>query len=250
MLKGKSRGNPKLSVANFLNEFNNIGWGKDYGRADREVDDLFALVFDADVTRTFWFKSWTTKWQADWTVGIFKERDPLWVPGPFTPSPFYDSFQRLALPPQMAGAPRLDQPGDNALATPRPTFTWTRPSAGTFPIAGYKLQVDDSTYQGTPYFHAPEIDAWVTASHTHFLPFQMSVGRSRAAARTTTPHSPSTDLTISNIRYQPTVPLAPGRYFWRVAAVDTEGNVGPYSETRILYVSAGDKRSFLPMQLR
>jgi hypothetical protein len=233
----------------WLNEFNNIGWGKDYDRADREIGDLFDLVFDADVTRTFWFKAWTTKWQADWTVGIFEDRDPLWVPGPFTPSPFYDSFEREAFSHPLAGAPQLAQPGANAITAPRPTFTWARPSSGAFPIAGYKLQVDDSTYQGTPYFHAPEIDVWVTSSNTHFLPLQMSAGRSAATARTTAPLSPPTDLAIPHSHYQTPVALSPGRYFWRVAAVDAEGNVGPYSEVRILYVSPGDKRSFLPLLL-
>jgi len=233
----------------WINEFNNIKWGKDYDRADRELTDLFNVMFDADVTRTFWFKSWTTKWQADWTVGIFEPRDPLWVPGPFTPSPFYASFQRQAFPHQLANASQLAQPGANALTPPRPTFTWARPPSGSFQIAGYKLQVDDSTYQGTPYFHAPEVDVWVPASNIHFLPFQMSADRGAVIAQATAPVSTPTDLAISNLSYTTPSPLAPGRYFWRVAAVDTEGNVGPYSEIRILYVSPGDKRSFLPMQL-
>jgi hypothetical protein len=233
----------------WLNEFNNIEWGKDYDRADRELADLFDLMFDADVTRTFWFKSWTTKWQADWTVGIFENHDPLWVAAPFTPSPFYDSFQQQAFLHQLAGTPQLGKPGDDAITTPHPTFTWDRPSPGSFPIAGYKLQVDDSTYQGTPYFHAPEVDVWVPASNIHFLPFQMSAGRNTTTAQSTISYSPATDLTISNPSYQTSQSLALGRYYWRVAAVDTEGNVGPYSEVRILYVSPGDKRSFLPMLL-
>jgi len=231
----------------WLNELNNIRWGKDYERADEELEGLFDLIFDAGITRTFWFKSWTTKWQADWTVGIFENHDPLWEPAPFIPSPFFDSYQNQAFPDLLADPPLLIEPTAGVITASAPIFSWARPTSGTYPIAGYKLQVDDSTYQGTPYFHAPEVDVWIPSSNIHFLPFQMSAGLNTNASGPTAASSPSTELTIANLSYQTRQSLAPGRYFWRVAAVDTEGNVGPYSETRIIYVESGSERSYLPM---
>ncbi|NOZ51337.1 MAG: hypothetical protein GXP37_15035 [Chloroflexi bacterium] len=227
----------------WINELNNSEWGQDWNRSDAEIDDLFQLIFDYGVTRTFWFKSYTTKWGP----GIFHNHDPLWVPGPFVPSPFYDTFQRQALPETQPRAPAPGLPSLNTLAGPRPLFVWKRPQAGSFPIAGYKLQVDDSLYQGTPYFFDPEIDVWVPALFTHFLPLQIGPVSSSAAA--TALQMPTVSAApVTWLSYQPDTDLPPGPTYWRVAAVDTAGNVGPYSAPRLLTITSGDKKLYLPYQ--
>jgi hypothetical protein len=46
------------------------------------------------------------------------------------------------------------------------------------------------------------------------------------------------------------VSLPSGLYYWRVAAVDSEGNVGAYSQPRPILIAAGAHRLFLPQLSR
>lgn len=229
----------------WINELNNSEWGQDWNRADAEIADLFDLVFDYGITRTFWFKAYTTKWGP----GIFHNHDPLWVPAPFLPTPFYQTFRRQALPETLPAAPIPDRPSMNSHTAPRPTFVWKRPQAGSYPIAGYKLQVDDSLYQGTPYFFAPEIDIWVPAALIHFLPLQIQ-GQSSSSAQDATNAQSKAVLSVEWLNYRPPTDLPLGPTYWRVAAVDTAGNVGPYSTPRLLYIDPGYAYLYLPLLIQ
>ncbi len=229
----------------WINELNNSDWGQDWTRAGNEIDDLYQLVFDYGITHTFWFKSWTTKWGP----GIFHNRDPLWEVRPFVPSPFYNTFQQQSQPYTLPAAPVLVQPAANGLAGPRPHFVWQRPQQGTYAIAGYKLQVDDSLYNGTPYFFAPELDVYVPARLVHFLPLQM--GPSSRQATVISQAGASTDVPpLLSPSFQPAFDLPTGPTYWRVAAVDSAGNVGPYSSPQPLIIVPGDQQLFLPLQLQ
>ncbi len=203
------------------------------------VKSFFDIVYREGVSRTFWFKSWTSKWGP----GIFTEGDRLWERESFDPSPFYPTYQGLALTNQPPRRPVVTVPELNELVPPRPTFAWRRPQPGPRPIAGYKLQVDDTLFRGKPYFQSPELDVWVPAGLVHFLPLQMVGGGAQAAGETAAQAAPPS---IPEVTYQPASPLPPGRYYWRVAAVDVDGAVGYYSEPRVIFVAAGDERVFLP----
>ncbi|HEY80045.1 MAG TPA: hypothetical protein G4O05_03060 [Caldilineae bacterium] len=222
----------------WITEANAREWRETISR--ERVQEFFDILFREGVSRTFWFKSWTSQWGP----GIFTESDPLWERESFDPSPFYPTYQSLALTDPPPARPMVTEPDSNALVPPRPLFSWRRPQAGSRPIAGYKLQVDDSLFRGKPYFHAPELDVWVPAGIVHFLPLQMAGGGMQAAGATTFQAAPPS---IPAVTYQPAHPLPPGRYYWRVAAVDADGTVGPYSEPRVIFVAAGDERVFLPV---
>ncbi len=199
---------------------------------------FFEALFNNGVSRTFWFKSWTS----EWGPGIFTDEGPLWERTDFQPSPFYSTYQNIALRSPAPSSPQVQSPRPKDLVNPQPIFTWRPPSSSASPIAGYKLQVDNSLFRGKPYFHSPELDVWVPAGLTHFLPLQM-VGNGSS------PSSPPSQLAppaVSVVHYQPTFALSPGRYYWRVAAVDVEGNVGEYSDPQLIFVSAGQDRVYLP----
>jgi len=204
------------------------------------VQRFFDVLFQKGVHRTFWFESWTS----EWGPGIFTSEGPLWERTSFDPSPFYSTYQSLALAGAPPSPPEVTAPAPDKLVPPRPTFVWERPQAGARPIAGYKLQVDDSLFRGKPYFHAPELDVWVPAGIVHFLPLQIVGGGVTAAGESVFQAAPPA---IPVVTYRPTQPLPPGRYYWRVAAVDVEGTVGPYSEPRIIFITPGNERVFLPV---
>ncbi len=203
------------------------------------VRDFFDTLSQQGVSRTFWFKSWTTQWGP----GIFTGGMRLWERESFDPSPFYPTYQSLALSQQPPAQPTVLAPRPDTLVSSRPVFTWQRPRPGSRPIAGYKLQVDDSLFRGSPYFHSPELDVWVPAGLVHFLPLQMVGGGTQASGQAAVQAAPPSVPVVS---YRPPVPLPPGRYYWRVAAVDVDGTVGYYSEPRVIYVTAGEERVFLP----
>ncbi|RME80880.1 MAG: hypothetical protein D6775_15100 [Caldilineae bacterium] len=238
-----------LSYELWVNELNNSLWHNDYDMAAREIGALFDTMWQVGVTRTFWFKSYTTKWGP----GIFYNRDPLWEIRPWLPSPFYSTYRQQAFPHELPGVPLVQAPEPNLVSVPRPEFRWARPTAGTYAIAGYKLQVDDSLYRGVPYFHAPEIDVYVPAQIFLFLPLQVG-GQSRRGvadpASTHTSAGPQSWPSLEQLTYTPEQELDPGRYYWRVAAVDTQGNVGPYSEPRRLIIVSGRERTYLPWLVR
>jgi|GEM_PF-3260129 len=261
----------------WITELNTWGWSETVSPAN------FAALWDKvrryGITRSFWFKSWTT----NWGPGIFVNRDPLWVPGPFVPSPLYETFRQQAFPHRLPGAPVPEWPPAHAWQAPRAKLIWHRPlTNGTFPIVGYKVQLENTFYRGQLYYHTPEVDAWVPATHLHFLPFQMR--NRRLAPATTNAMSPLTfvsplpatthaaaqdeGLTTATVTgsattaveptasavvpplerssYQLPVSLPSGLYYWRVAAVDSQGNVGPYSQPRPILIAAGEHRLFLP----
>ena len=224
----------------WVNELNTWGW--DEHIQSGLLTELFDVMWSKDISRTFWFKSWTT----DWGPGIFVNRDPLWEPGPFTPSAFYDTFKNQTFPHTLSAAPDIVHPNDNAMVD-EAGFVWNRPDAGTFPIVGYKLQVDDSLFRGQPYFHTPEVDAWIPAVHLQFTPIQMANGADIAFAYR--PKLVTTQVLVPAIEhstYQPPLAMTPGLYRWRIAAVDSDGNVGPYTPPRVLIVAAGKERLFFP----
>jgi len=223
----------------WVTEFNARQWDETVSAQDLQY--FFDVLKRNGVTRSFWFMSWTSKWGP----GIFLRDDPVWERQSFAPSPFYDTYQNQALIAQPPASPASQLPHQSALTRPQPVFTWQRPAPGSYAIAGYKLQVDNSLFRGRPYFQSPELDAWVPASLVNFLPLQIISGAGVAAS----PPAPQdvTPPTVAAISFQPTQALPPGRYFWRVAAVDVEGNVGAYSPVRTLFVSDGSERVFLPI---
>ena len=204
-----------------------------------ELARFFQKFKDHGVDRVIWFQSWTS----DWGPGIFQAFEPLWERTSFQPSPFYATYQHQALQTRLPAAPLLRSPHNYQRTGSRPLFQWTPPEPGDNPIVGYKLQADDSRFWGHPYFHTPELDVWVPASVMHFLPLQM-FGSTRVQRRH---QRPVLSSTLPPLSYQPSQPLPPGRYYWRVAAVDARGNVGPYSEVQVLDVTVGDQRVFLPV---
>ncbi len=224
----------------WLTEYNSFGWPENISASS--LGELFQYAWDQDITRVFWFKSWTT----DWGPGIFSNRDPLWVPGPFVTNDFYNTYKNQAFPHNLPSAPAAEWPPAEALTPSQPFFAWQRPDAGSFLIVGYKLQVDDSLYQGQPYFHTPEIDAWVPATYLHFFPVQIASPSASITRIGPAPKPAAVVPAIESVTYQATLPLATGRYFWRVAAVDSEGNVGPYTSPLILIATPGSERVFLP----
>ena len=221
----------------WVTELNYCGWSED--ATPQMLADLYDLVASEGITHSFWFKSWTS----DWGPGIFEDQSPLWEPKHFIPNAFYDTFKRQTFLHALPKTPVVRGPDEDVLIDPRPEFSWDRPAPGDLALAGYKLQVDDTLFRGAPYFTSPELDAWVPAGELHFLPLQMT-GGSAAAVSTASPAGPPP--TLPRIRYQPLHDLPPGLYYWRVAAVDVQGNVGPYSPVRTLLISAGEERVFLP----
>jgi hypothetical protein len=98
-----------------------------------------------------------------------------------------------------------------AIATLRPTFSWT-PVAPTCGAVSYELQADDSCAPGALdacAFPSPELDATAIA---------------------TTSHAPASDLKVST-----TAPVG-AFYAWRVRACDASVRCGPWSEVRYLHV--------------
>jgi hypothetical protein len=213
-------------------ELNNWGW--DYAAAQAGLPALYQQLRGAGVTRTFWYKGFTS----DFGLGIF---DPL--PAPVVTNPFYQTFKAQAAPFRLPGRPVPLEPGAVVRKT-RPVFTWQAAPAGDYPVAGYKLQIDNRLFLNAPRFARPELDAWVSAGLPgNYLPLVMQ-GRpsSQAAGRgqangTDQPTAPTAALRGNTLlTYEPAAPLTWGTHYWRVAAVDIRGNVGPYSEPRPLLV--------------
>ena len=223
-------------------ELNYLGW--DYPTAAQGLAGLFQLLQANNIARSFWFPSFTSRWGP----GIFYPREPEWEPIPFTPSPFYATFQRQATPPRLPSLPNPLSPKlVGAAAVDSLRFQWEVAAAGTYPIIGYKLQVDREAFLGAVRFARPELDAWVSEEHPTFLPLVTSGRRSAVdlwAWKTTAPVRP---MQIDPLRsYTPSAPLALVPHYWRVAAVDSRGNVGPYSEPRYFFLR-GDFSSFVPL---
>ncbi len=219
----------------WVTEANTRAWSESVTPA--MLNEFFSILFDRKVSRVFWFLSWTSRWGP----GIFTQVEHLWERESFDPSLFYPTFQQQALIARPPGRPIIHAPLDHAVVSQPITFEWERPAQGDHPIAGYKLQVDDSLYRGKPYFHAPEVDAWVPAGLVHFLPLQMTGTHSAQEIPTQVGPPPSVPVVSYQVQ-----DLPPGVYYWRVAAVDVEGNVGTYSEPQMMFVTAGQERVFLP----
>lgn len=226
----------------WITELNHWGWSEDTSSA--ALAELYQRLRNHGITRSFWFKSWTT----DWGPGIFVNRDPLWVPGPFESSAFYTTFEQQAFGHTLPAAPIPEWPPSHSLVGAQPFLAWHAPQAGDFPISGYKLQIDDSLFRGQPYFHTPEVDAWIPATLIHFFPLQRAGSQPVAGTRlAASPASPLVVPALERSHFSPDRELPPGRYFWRLAAVDSEGNVGPYSPVQTILVEAGSQRAFLPL---
>ncbi len=203
------------------------------------LTELYDLLDREEITRSFWFKSWTSQ---RWGPGLFTDFSPGWARESFDPGPFYATFQSQALFEQPPQAPHVLSPPQAIIQPQTPQFLWLRPAAGSAPIVGYKLQVDNSLFRGHPYFQSPELDVWVPVGELTFLPLQMAAGGSSAAQTTPVATIPAQPV----MRYRPDKNLAPGLYYWRVAAVDAHGNVGTYSSIRTLIIGSGNERIFLP----
>ncbi len=231
-------------AALWATEFNTSGSGESLDAAS--LAGLYDLAATKGISRTYWFKAFSS----DWGPGIFVNRDPLWVPGPFVRSMFFNTFKAQVFPHTVAATPGTKQPVASQFVNLVPTFTWQRPNAGSYPIAGYKLQVENSLYQGKLYFHTPEIDVWVPATYTHFLPLQRKGKTTAAAVNIDAPHGAPAPASmapaIAEMSYRPNKALAPGVYYWRVAAVDVNGNVGAYSAPIKFMAVAGQWRLYLP----
>ena len=207
-------------------ELNNFGW--DYDQARTGLARLYQEVIGAGVSRTFWYVGCTS----GWGPGIFNPRQPEWNPIPFTPSPFYTTFKAQALPDRVPGQPMPLEPGP-LTRKPRPTFIWQAATTGNYPIVGYSLQLDSTTFMGAPRFAQPGLSIWVSASRTSYLPLLIGGGHAGSAAVMPGYHAAPT---FQLFTYTAERPLAAGQYYWRVAAMDAQGNVGPYSEVRTLQV--------------
>ncbi|MCO6452745.1 MAG: hypothetical protein J5I90_18330 [Caldilineales bacterium] len=239
-LKNALDGNP---FELWITELNSDGWTESV--TAQKVAALYDTLAGLGITRSYWFKAWTT----GWGPGIFVNRDPIWEPGPFTPSAFYNTFKNQSFTDTLPGKPTVLAPGAAISPDGRPVFVWQRPNAGSKPIVGYKLQAENSFYQNKLYFHSPELDVFVPASHIQFLPMQQVGSRTAAnAAETSTPAAITP--AASTMSYQPSQPLPSGLLWWRVAAVDSDGNVGPYSGPYRLVVGGGKDSMYLPMQYK
>lgn len=219
-------------------ELNYLGWT--YSEAAAGLGGLFQLVESQGVKRSFWYLSTTSHWGP----GIFEPRYPEWDPIPFVPSPFYATFKAQAAPFTLPSAPSPQQP---AATAEQVLFEWPPAAPGTFPLAGYKLQVDGGSFMGQPYFAGPVLDVWVSGDVLTFVPFLVSSGG--AAQRTAAAFAAGEarrSQRPADVTYQAPQPLPPGLYYWRVAAVDSQGNVGPYSPAQTLRVRL-PYSSFLPL---
>ncbi len=214
---------------------NRIDWTEE--TPPEKLSKLYADIASEGITKSFWFKSRTSKWGP----GIFKNQGNLWDAQQFELSPFYQTFHQQTFPQRLAAAPTLLGPGSRPLQQPRPVFSWQRPAPGDFAIAGYKLQVDNSLFHGNAYFTSPELDLWIPAGHLTFTPLQMTHGRGTVA------DTPAAPPTLPQMHFRPAAPLPPGHYTWRVAAVDVQGNVGQYSLALPLHIEAGPQRLYLPL---
>jgi len=207
-------------------ELNYYGWS--YRDAAAGLPNLYRELASLGVSRSFWYKSWTS----NWGPGIFTPRDPEWAPQPFTRTPFFDTFKAQAAPFRLPSRPTPEQPGPIASANEL-VFAWQGVQAGDHAVVGYKLQVDDDLYMGTPYFATPVLDVWVSTVRAQFVPLVMSAKRSLGARAQDLAVPVATPATIT---YRPSTPIGWGRFYWRVAAVDSQGNVGPYSEPQAFTV--------------
>jgi hypothetical protein len=77
------------------------------------------------------------------------------------------------------------------------------------------------------------LDVWVSTVRAQFVPLVMSAKRSLGARAQDLAVPVATPATIT---YRPSTPIGWGRFYWRVAAVDSQGNVGPYSEPQAFTV--------------
>ena len=229
----------------WVTELNSSNWNE---RVPQEkLKELYDVLVQKEVSRSYWFQAATS----DWGPGIFTRFKPIWERESFEPSPFYYTFQKQALFSRMSQAPILSAPPPAGLAGPHPVFSWQRPAEGDYPIVGYKLLVDDTLYRGQPHFTTPELDVWVPAAKLHFLPMQIFGNNTTTSSLQSAENTPAeiASFTAQTITYQSPTPLSPGRYYWRVAAVDAMGNVGPYSPINTLIITPGDERLYLPHQI-
>ncbi|MCX6031946.1 MAG: hypothetical protein NT169_21940 [Chloroflexi bacterium] len=222
-------------------ELNYMGW--DYTQAAQGLAGLFQIIRANGVVRSFWYPSFTSHWGPS----IFYPREPEWEPIPFTPTPFYATFRSQTALPQLPSAPTPLGPKMAGAAAAEPLrFQWEVATPGTYPIVGYKLQVDREAFLGVARFGRPELDAWRSDARASFLPL-VSGGRASASRWPTwTMAVSSRPAETDPLRsYTPSVPLPLGLHYWRVAAVDSQGNVGPYSEPRSFFLR-GSFLSFVP----
>ena len=221
------------------NELNYFGW--DYAAAQAGLPRLLQDVLGAGIARTFWYVATTS----NWGPGIFEPRDPTWDPLPFVPSPFFQTFKAQAAAFRVAFRPTPLEPATEIRKTTL-IFTWEASTRGDYPITGYKLQVDNQEFMGAPRFARPELDAWVSTDIASFVPLVTTGHRSGQASqgngRQTTVARPASAVII----YILPVSLAWGKHTWRVAAVDVQGNVGPYSELREFWLRAPHS-TYLPL---
>jgi len=206
-------------------ELNFLGWS--YEQAQVGLPGLYQLMQTLGVSRSFWYLGTTTRWGP----GIFNERYPEWDPIPFTPSPFYPTFKAQAAPSRLPGKPIVLEPV-GTLKSAQPRFQWQAPPTGVYPLAGYKLLVDNKLFLNAALFANPGLDVWVSDGFATYLPLATG-GRGR-------------DLIGANLSagavaaatrgHTPVAPLAWGAHYWRVAAVDVQGNVGPYSDPVAFFI--------------
>jgi hypothetical protein len=202
-------------------ELNNWGW--DYPTAVAQLPGVYRELAAGGVARSFWYTSCTS----DFGLGIFYRRDPEWEPLPFVRTPLFDAFKNQAVPYRLPTQPDPLEPG-SVVRKPLPTFVWEAATPGAYPIVGYKLQLDRSLFMGVPLFARPELDIWMSTDRMSYIPLVLG-GRSTVGTSGTT-------RTRTLVMYIPSAPLAWGTHYWRVAAVDAQGNVGPYSEPQLLQV--------------
>ena len=93
--------------------------------------------------------------------------------------------------------------------TSRPTFSWTSQDNDSS-INGFEWQIDDSSL-------------FDSVDHS------------------------SGQILSSDLIYQPAAPIADGTWYWRVRTLDSDGDWGPFSGSRVLRVDTGPPESFQPV---
>ena len=226
-------------------ELNYLGWS--YDQAATGLAGLYQLMAANGVSRSFWYLSFTSHWGP----GIFYPHEPYWQPTPFVRSPFHATLKGQAAPSRLPAAPVIVGP-DTASKDPQPRFEWQVSAPGVYPVAGYKLLIDDELFLGEPYWARPDFDVWVPSDQPTYLPLVTGGGRLSEGAfgGEALPYAPRPVAGATAVRgYSPGAALAWGAHYWQVAAVDTQGNVGPYSQPRLLYVQA-PHAAYVPLVAR
>ena len=219
-------------------ELNNLGWSCDEAKAGLAA--LYEKIGQSGISRSFWYLAVTSHWGP----GIFTSRWPEWDPIPFTPSPLYSAFRAQALPLPIPGKPAgLSPLASSNHATP--TFRWSPAAPGAHPIVGYKFQLDAQLFRGAPLFVRPMVDAWVSGERPNYVPL-IAVGP-RVQGAEEGEAAASLARLAAEWQFAPGITLQPGAaYYWRVAAVDSQGNVGPYFDPARVFVR-GSNQTHLPL---